>query len=46
MTKSNFYALCNQYCILPAIALENESIIKALKNKDDSEVNRILKEDF
>ena len=46
MTQTNFYELCNQHCILPAIALENDALIEALKNKDDAEVNRILTEDF
>ena len=46
MTQTNFYALCNQHCICPSVALENDALIEALKNKDNSEVKRLLTEDF
>jgi hypothetical protein len=35
MTKLEFLALCGEHNIEPAIALENDAIIEALKAKDD-----------
>lgn len=46
MTKNEFAALCAEHTIDPAVALENENIVEALRNKDDAEVKRILKEEF
>ncbi len=46
LTRLSFQVLCGKYLIHPAIALENEKIIKALIAKDDEEVERLLKEEF
>ena len=32
MTNNEFIQLCNSYCILPEIAIENKSIRRILKN--------------
>jgi hypothetical protein len=47
MTKSEFNSLCAMYYIHPAIALENENIIKALQNGGDAqEIEEILESEF
>jgi len=46
MTQTQFYALCADNLIHPSIALENDTLVEALQNRDDAEVQRILLEDF
>ena len=46
MTSTQFQILCGKYLIDVGIALENENILNALRNKDDEEVERILMEEF
>ena len=46
MTSTQFQILCGKYLIDVEIALENENILNALRNKDDEEVERILTEEF
>jgi len=46
MTKFEFVTLCNENLIYPAIALENNNIVKALKNKDDELVKKLILEEF
>lgn len=46
MTKLAFIALCDKHLIDPAIALENDNLAAALKNRDDAEVERIFREEF
>lgn len=46
MTQNQFNALCNEHCIHPSIALENEELIEALQNKDDAKVVEILTNQF
>ena len=46
MTQHQFLALCLEHCITPEIALDNESIVQALKARDDVELARILLEEF
>jgi len=46
MTQSDFVAMCNTYCIDPAIALENDDIRAALRAKDNAEVERILRDEY
>ena len=46
MTSTQFQTLCGKYLIDVGIALENENILNALRNKDDEEVERILTEEF
>lgn len=46
MTKNQFLALCGKYAIDPALALENDSVVEALRSRDAGEVERILAEEF
>jgi hypothetical protein len=46
MTQHQFLALCLEHCITPEIALDNDSIVEALKARDDVELARILLEEF
>ena len=45
MKELEFVLLCNENLIYPAIALENENIVQALKNKDDELVKKLILED-
>ena len=42
MTRLEFMSLCSEYLIDVGIALEDDNIIKALKNKDDEKVKELL----
>lgn len=46
MTANEFAALCSEHGIHPAIALENEDIVEALKNRDAEAVADILANEF
>ena len=46
MTKNDFLNSCLHFSVSPEIALENEDLVEALRNKQDDEVMRILLEDF
>jgi hypothetical protein len=46
MTKNDFLNSCLHFSVAPEIALENEDLMEALRNKQDDEVMRILLEDF
>lgn len=46
MTANDFAALCGEYLIDPALALEDEEIVKALAAKDRAEVERLVRENF
>ena len=46
MTSNEFVALCNKYTIYPSIALENPKVETALINRDDKQVEKLLKEEF
>ena len=46
MTKFEFVALCNENLIYPGLALENDNIVKALTNKDDELVKKLILEEF
>jgi hypothetical protein len=46
MTKLEFMAQCEERCIDPSIALENDDIVQALKEKDDSKVVELLDTQF
>ena len=46
MTQTRFNTLCQEYYISPMIALENDNVVEALRNKDDAEVERILSDEF
>jgi 2-succinyl-5-enolpyruvyl-6-hydroxy-3-cyclohexene-1-carboxylate synthase len=46
MTQNQFAALCNQYGIHPSIALENDDLRQALKDRNDKKVIEILTNEF
>jgi hypothetical protein len=46
MSRTRFLELCFELTVDPSIALENENVKKALKDRDDEAVERILKEIF
>ncbi len=46
MTQTDFAVLCGEYLIEPALALEDEGIVAALKAKDNKEVEKLLRENF
>lgn len=46
MTQTQFAVLCGKYLIEPALALENDKIVQALKDKDDAKVEELLKTEF
>jgi hypothetical protein len=46
MTQNQFLALCMKYAIDPSLALENEALCEALRDRDVNEVERILREEF
>lgn len=46
MSRNQFAALCAQYAIDPAVALENDELRAALLARNNAEVERILKEEF
>lgn len=46
MTKFEFVTLCNENLIYPSIALENQNIVQALKNKNDKLVRKLILEEF
>ena len=46
MTQSQFICTCNEFLIDPALALENENILSALRARDDDLIITILKEEY
>jgi len=46
MTQLQFIAKCNQLTVDPDLALENDLIIQALKNKNDELVIALLLTEF
>ena len=46
MTQNQFNALCNEHCIDPSLALENENLIEALRERDDDRVIEIITQEF
>lgn len=46
MTQTQFITECNARYIEPAIALENDELVQALKNRDDDAVISILDNQF
>ena len=46
MTRLSFILRCNKNLIIPELALENDKIIKALKNRDDKKVFELLDTEF
>ena len=46
MTQTQFQILCGEYLIEPNIALENENICEALRQRDVDQVKQILENEF
>ena len=46
MTKIEFLAICIDNSIDPEIALDNENLTNALRQRDDKRVEKIIKEEF
>lgn len=47
MTQNQFILLCNEYMIEPSIALENDNIVQALRDRKPIEqIKTILKTEF
>lgn len=46
MTSNEFAQACAQRYIDPPTALENDDVVKALEERDDTEVLRLLDEEF
>jgi hypothetical protein len=46
MTQNQFALLCSEHCISPDVALENDDIVEALKNRDDELVQQLLVNEF
>ena len=46
MTQSQFISTCNEFLIEPSLALENEHIVSALRERKDELILTILKEEY
>jgi hypothetical protein len=46
MTQNQFDALCSEHNIHPSIALENDDLRQALKDRNDQQVIEILTNEF
>ena len=46
MTQNEFIAKCEQLSVAPELALENDEIVEALKNRDDQLVVELLNTQF
>jgi len=47
MTKTEFILICNEYLIEPSLALENENILQALRDRKSIEtIKTILETNF
>tara|TARA_R100000655_G_scaffold92683_1_gene133866 strand:+ start:481 stop:621 length:141 start_codon:yes stop_codon:yes gene_type:complete len=46
MSELEFMSLCGEYLIDVGIALEDDNIREALKNKDDEKVKELLLNEF
>jgi len=46
MTKTEFAALCLKFQINPYVALENENLVEALRERDDRKAIEILVNEF
>ena len=46
MTQNQFNTLCTEHCIDPSLALENENLIEALRERDDERVIEIITQEF
>ena len=46
MTQTEFLTLCLQHNLTPELALENDEVVQALRERDDAEVCRIIEQEF
>lgn len=46
MTLDDFFILCNDYGIHPSIALENDDLRQAFKDRDEKKIHEILNTQF
>ena len=46
MSRNEFLVLCSAYSIDPDMALENDNIVEALRDRDDLRVETILESEF
>jgi len=46
MSRNEFLVLCSAYSIDPDIALENDNIVEALRDRNDDAVATILESEF
>ena len=46
MTQTDFLTLCLEHNLNPDIALENDELVQALRERNDAEVNRIIEQEF
>jgi len=46
MTQTQFQILCGEHLIEPNMALENENICEALRQRDADQVKQILETEF
>lgn len=46
MTQTEFLTLCLKHNLTPELALENDEVVQALRERDDAEVQRIIEQEF
>jgi hypothetical protein len=46
MTQNEFFILCSEHNLPPEIALENENLVQALRDRDSEKVKQILNTEF
>ena len=46
MTQNDFLTLCLEHNLTPELALENDDLLQALRQRDDAEVQRIIEQEF
>ena len=46
MSRNEFLVLCSAYSIDPDMALENDNVVEALRDRDDLRVETILESEF
>ena len=46
MTRNMFNAICTEYTILPALALESDKVIAAIHQNDIDELKEVLESEF
>lgn len=44
MTQNQFLTLCLEHNVLPNVALENEAIVEALRERNDALVEQLITE--